>query len=93
MFSVKNFTVTFLIDSPVEINNRVPASPARFPQYRVMNDFASKVAKRALIVGHSKIYKLLLPVLVAFQYRHFRLSAFPFFPRNSGKCRLASALP
>ena len=36
MFSVKNLTVTFLVGLTVEINNPVPASQARFPQFRVI---------------------------------------------------------
>jgi len=49
-----------------------------------LNAFASKAETSAFIVGHSskdlQIY--LLTVLLERQYRHLRLSAFPFFPRN-----------
>jgi len=36
---VKNLTATFLVASPVEINDRVPASQARFPQFSVIERF------------------------------------------------------
>jgi len=39
MCFAKNLAVTFLVGSPVEINNRVPASQARFPQSRVIESF------------------------------------------------------
>jgi len=39
MCFVKNLTLTFLIGSPVEINNRVPGSQAPFPQFRVIERF------------------------------------------------------
>jgi len=39
MCFVKNLTVTFLVGSPVKINNRVPVSQARFPQFRVIERF------------------------------------------------------
>jgi len=39
MCFVKNLTVTFSVGSPVEINNRVPANQARFPQFRVSERF------------------------------------------------------
>jgi len=39
MCLVKNVTVMFSVGSPVEINNPVPASQARFPQFRVIERF------------------------------------------------------
>jgi len=45
--------MTRVFGSPVEINNRVPASQVRFPQFYVLNIFASKVKTSAVIVGHS----------------------------------------
>jgi len=39
---VKYLTVMFSIDSPVEIKNPVPASQARFPQFRVIESFCIK---------------------------------------------------
>jgi len=46
-------TMAFLVDSPLEINNPVPAGQAQFPQFRVIEFFASKVATSAVIAGHS----------------------------------------
>jgi len=51
----QKLTVRFLVGSPLEINNRVPTSQARFPQFRVtevVNAFASKAATSAVIMGH-----------------------------------------
>jgi len=45
--------VAFLVGSPLEINNPVPASQAQFPQFCVIELLALKVATRAVIVGHS----------------------------------------
>jgi len=45
--------VAFSVGSPLEINNPVPAGQAQFPQFRVIELFASKVATSAVIVGHS----------------------------------------
>jgi len=45
--------VAFAVGSPLEINNPVPDSQAQFPQFRVIELFASKVATRAMIVGRS----------------------------------------
>jgi len=45
--------VAFLVVSPLEINNPVPAGQAQFPQFHVIELFASKIATSAAIVGHS----------------------------------------
>jgi len=45
-------TVAFLVRSPLEINNPVPTGQAQFPQFRVIELFASKVAISAVIVGN-----------------------------------------
>jgi len=39
MCFVKNLTMTRVFGSPVEINNRVPASQVRFPQFHVIEHF------------------------------------------------------
>jgi len=39
MYFVKYLTVTFSVGSSVKINNRVPASQARFPQFRGIERF------------------------------------------------------
>jgi len=39
MCFVKNLAVTFLVRSPVEINNRVPTSQAWFSQIHVIKRF------------------------------------------------------
>ena len=44
--------MAFLVVSPLEINNPVPAGQAQFPQFRVIELFASKVATSAVIVRH-----------------------------------------
>jgi len=45
--------MAFPLGSPLEINNPVPASQAQFPQFRVIELFASKVATSAVTVGNS----------------------------------------
>ena len=46
-------TVAFSVGSPLEINNPVPAGQAQFPQFRVIELFASNLATSAVIVEHS----------------------------------------
>jgi len=43
----------FYVRSLVEIRNPVPASQAQFPQFRVINAFASQAVTNAVIAGHS----------------------------------------
>jgi len=71
----------FLVGFPVELNNRVPATQARFPQLRVIERFCVKV-----------FTNYLLSVLLERQYRHFRFSTFPFFCRNSWREGLTRGL-
>ena len=49
----KYFNRGVLVGSPLEINNPVPAGPAQFPQFGVIELFGSKLATSAVIVGHS----------------------------------------
>jgi len=68
-------TVAFSVGSPLEINNPVPAGQAQFPQFRVIELFASKVATSALIVAHSSTdLKFFIDRNLDRQYRHFRLA-------------------
>jgi len=54
MCFAKNLTMTFLVRSPLKINKRVPASQARFQQFRVIELFCfESIAKSAVTVGHS----------------------------------------
>jgi len=53
MCLVKHLTVMFYVRSLVEIRNPVPASQAQFPQFRVINAFASQAVTNAVIAGHS----------------------------------------
>jgi len=46
MCFVKKFTVTFLFGLPDEVNNRYPASQARFPQFRVIESFCVESSKK-----------------------------------------------
>jgi len=52
-------------------NNPVPTSQAQFPQFRVIELFASKVATSAVSVGHSSnVFRFLIDRT---SERHFRL--------------------
>jgi len=87
-------TVTFSFGLPLEIDNPVPAGQAQFPQFRVIELFASKVATSALIVGHSSIdLKFFIDRNLE---RHFRLSqtdqCFSIFPRKNGIGAVTSGL-
>ena len=67
--------MAFLVGSPLDINNPVPAGQAQFPQSRVIERFASKVATSAAIVGHSSNdLQFFIDRTLYRQYRHFRLS-------------------
>jgi len=83
--------VAFLVGSPLDINNPVPAGHAQFPQFRVIELFASKLATDAVIMGHFRvtIYNFLLIVLQSIYIVIFGFSklinAFPFFPRKYGE--------
>ena len=82
-------TVAFSVGSPLEINNPVHASQAQFPQVRVTELFASKVATSAVITGHSSNdLEFLMTVLLERQCRHFRLSQIDllFSTFSSYKC-------
>jgi len=48
-------TMEFLVGSPLEIDNPVPAGQSQFPQFRVIEIFASKVSTDAVIMGHSRV--------------------------------------
>jgi len=68
-------TVAFSVGSPLEIDNPVPAGQAQFPQFRVVELFASKVETSAAIVGHSSSdLQFFIGRNLERQYRHFRLS-------------------
>jgi len=47
MCFVKNITVMFLVGFLVEINNRLPASQAQFPQFHVIECFCVVSNKRS----------------------------------------------
>ena len=67
--------MAFSVGSPLEIDNPVPAGQAQFPQFRVIELFALKVATSAVILGHSNIdLKFFIDRNLERQYRHFRLS-------------------
>jgi len=56
------------------INNLVPSSQAQFPQFCVIELFASKEATSAVIVGHScNDFRFFIDRISERQYRHFRL--------------------
>jgi len=56
--------VAFSVGFPLEINNLVPAGQAQFPQFRVIELFASNLAASGVIVGHScNDFRLFLTVL------------------------------
>ena len=67
-------TVAFSVGSPLEINNPVPAGQVQFPQFRVIELFASSLATSAVIVGHSSNDFRFFYRTLERQYRYFRLS-------------------
>jgi len=89
--------VAFLVVSPLEINNPVPAGQAQFPQFRVIELFASKVAPSAVIVRHSSndieflLTVFLSVTIVLFGFRRL-INAFPFFPRKYGRGDVTSGI-
>ena len=86
MCFVKSFTVTFLVDSPVEINNLVPPATHDFYNSVSLNALASKVATSAVIVGHSsKDLELFIDTTFRASISSFsawRFSIFPHVARN-----------
>jgi len=63
------------VGSPLEIDNPIPTSLAQFPQFRVIELFAWKVATSAVIIGHSSNdLQFFIDCTSERQYRHFRLS-------------------
>jgi len=75
--------------SPVEIQNPVPVSQARFRQFGVIESFyaeSMKAATNAMIAGPLfRNYKLFIESIRDLPYRHIRLSSCPFILRNSGR--------
>ena len=58
-----------------KINNPIPAGQAQHPQFRIIELFAWKVAKSAVIVSHSSNdLQFFIDRTLERQYRHFRLS-------------------
>jgi len=83
MCCVKYLTMTFPVDLPAKINNRVPANQVRFQQFRAIERFCVEGSKKAQWSWGTlvMIYNFLLTVLSErpFSAKLKLNRAFPFF--------------